>query len=157
MTAIPPLSPMIGSTERTLRALLGSQLAPAGLSFPEWTILVFLDGETVLTTEELITRQISSRVVPDEDATRATVNSLHTKGLIAPADDGDRAVRGALEVIRWVITPDGESVYRPLRETVSAITAEMYCGMPESDLEATYRTLREVARRASARLAAEES
>ena len=52
MTAT-PLTPVIGRAERTLQALLKHQLDRAGLTFPQWTMLVFLDGVTALPNSEL--------------------------------------------------------------------------------------------------------
>ena len=55
---------------------------------------------------------------------------------------------------RFATTAAGEAVYRPVRRTVSRIIDELYGDLPRADLEATRRTLAEVTRRASARMAA---
>jgi hypothetical protein len=49
MTTTPNLTRDIGQAERTMRALLERLLDEADLSFPEWTVLVFLDGAGPLT------------------------------------------------------------------------------------------------------------
>lgn len=58
-----------------MRALLERQLDEAGLSFPEWTVLIFLDGSGPLTLAELVRRQVDGRVAPEAEA-RAAVDGL---------------------------------------------------------------------------------
>ena len=152
MTTTPTLTRDIGHAERTMRALLERLLDEAGLSFPEWTVLNFLDGAGPLTRSELAQRQVDGRVVP-EAAARATVDGLRSRGLLAPADEAHGA-GGDGEDPRLSPTAAGEAVYRPVRRTVARITDELYSDLPAADLEATHRTLAEVTRRANARLAA---
>ncbi len=143
----PSLSRDIGQAERTMRALLERLLNEAGLSFPEWTVLVFLDGSGPLTSSELVRRQVDGRVL-SEAAARTAVDGLLSRGLLARADEA----RGAGEDPRLAPTAAGEAVYWPLRRRVSRITDELYGDLPLADLEATRRTLAEVTRRADARL-----
>ena len=81
----PVLTRDIGQAERTMRALLERLLDEAGLSFPEWTVLVFLDGAEPFTLSELVRRQVDGRVA-SEIAARAAVSGLRSRGLLAPAD-----------------------------------------------------------------------
>jgi len=130
-----------------MRALLGRLLDEAGLSFPEWTVLNFLDGAGPLARSELVRRQADGRVVP-EAAARATVDGLRSRGLLAPADE----LSGDGEDPLLVLAAAGEVVYRPVRRAVAGITDELYGDLPPADLEATHRTLAEITRRANARL-----
>lgn len=143
----PALTRHVGQAERAMRALLERLLDEAGLSFSEWTVLVFLDGAGPLALGELVRRQVDGRVAPEVEA-RAAVDGLLSRGLLVPADDSDG------EDPRLVPTAAGETVYRPVCRTVSRITDELYADLPRDDLEATRRTLTEIARRASVRLAA---
>ena len=155
MTTTPALARDIGQAERTMRALLEQLLDEAGLSFPEWTVLNFLDGAGPLARSELAQRQVKGRVVP-EAAARATVDGLQSRGLLAPADDAQGAgwADDVGEDPRLAPTAAGEAIYRPARRTVTRITDELYVDLPPADLEATDRTLAEVTRRANAWLAA---
>ncbi len=142
----------IGQAERAMRALLEQLLYEAGLSFPEWTVLNFLDGNGPLARSALAQRQVDGRVVP-EAAAWATVDGLWSRGLLAPADEVPGA-GGDDKDPRLAPTAAGEAAYRPVRQIVARITDDLYSDLPPADLEATHRTLAEVTRRANARLAA---
>jgi hypothetical protein len=142
MAPSPLLTRDIGEVERALRALLERLLAPAGLSFAEWTVLSFLDGAP-LDRAELVRRQLGGRVVADRAEAESTVDGLVSSGLVAPRSGGGLGLSDA-----------GEVRYRPVRQAVSRITDGLYRGLPAADLDATHRTLVEVARRAHVSLAA---
>jgi hypothetical protein len=150
---IPNLTRDIGQTERAMGALLGPLLEEAGLSFAEWTVLVFLGAAGPLTPDELVRRQVSGRVAPRAGA-RAAVDGLLSRGLLVPAGEG-HGTSGPGGDPRLALTADGEAAYRPVRRAVDRITDGLYGDLPPADLEATHRTLAEVARRANARLAAD--
>jgi hypothetical protein len=149
MTTTPALTRDIGQAERTLRALLERTLHESGLSFSDWTVLVFLDGAGLLAGSELIQRQVDGRVAP-EAAARTSVDGLRTSGLIATADEtagpAARSTEGGDPLL--TLTPAGQAVYQPVRQSVLRITGELYGDLAPADLEATHRTLAEVARRA---------
>lgn len=150
MTTQPaPLSRDIGQTERTLRALLDQVLDEADLSFPEWTVLFSLGAAGPLPRSELISRQVDGRVTSDDEA-EAVIAGLRSSGLVAPADQ--RA--GDDPDPRLALTETGEALYRPLWSTVSGISEEIHRGLSPADLDTTRRTLAELTRRATARLAA---
>ena len=154
MTTTAALTRDIGQAERTLRALLERTLNDSGLSFSDWTVLVFLDDAGLLAGSELIQRQVDGRVAP-EAAARTTVDGLRASGLIATADETDgpaaRSTEGEDPLL--TLTPAGQSVYQPVRQSVLRIMGEIYGDLPAADLEATHRTLAEVARRAHELLA----
>jgi DNA-binding MarR family transcriptional regulator len=154
MTTSPALTREIGQAERTLRALLERHLDQAGLSFPEWTVLVFLDTAGPLSAGELIQRQLDGHVA-SERAARAAIDRLRSAGLLRQAEevhgaevrDGDDPAR------RLVPTPAAEAVYRAVRQTVSGLTDQIFADLPLGDVEVTRRTLMAVIRRAGAQLA----
>lgn len=144
MTAASALPRDIGQAERGLGSLLEPLLSEAGLSFPEWTVLVFVDGTEPLSARELVDRQVAGRIASRKPA-QAAVDRLRSAGLLAAAGDADRLT----------LTPAGEATFRPVRRAVSDITDALVADLPPADLDATHRTLTEVAPRAAARAAAD--
>ncbi len=155
MLTIPNLTRDIGQAERTMRALLERLLDEAGLSFAEWTVLVFLDGAGPLNVGELVRRQVNGRVAPEAEA-RAAVAGLLSRGLLVPVDGigGAGAPGGDGEDPRLASTAAAQAAYLPVRRTVDRITGELYGDLPPADLEATHRTLAEITRRANTLLTA---
>jgi DNA-binding MarR family transcriptional regulator len=101
MQATPPLTRTIGKTERTLQAVLHRQLALAGLTFPEWTILTFL-GRGPLPRAEVVKLVEDGRIAASADA-QATIEAMIAKRLIS-AEGG-----------RLAVTEDGAALYAPVR------------------------------------------
>ena len=132
----PPLTRTIGATERTLRDLLDSRLATAGLSFPEWTVLVFLQSGAQMPVPGLLAQLAAGRI-----AAGAEADSL----LARMAAAGLLAVRS--ETVR--LTARGLETARPLLDEVGAITRDLEEGLDAADLAATRRTLAAIAHRAA--------
>lgn len=157
MTTTPPLTRDIGQAERAMGALLEPLLDQAGLSFPEWTVLVLLESDGPLPRRELIRRQVDSRLAPEAMA-RDTVDRLQSSGLVGEPDGArGRLSDGEDENPLLMTTAAGQDAYQPVRRAVSRITGELYGDMPPAELDATRRTLVEITRRANARLAAASS
>jgi hypothetical protein len=150
----PALTRDIGRAERAMRAVLEQLLDKADFSFPEWTVLVFLDGAGPLPRSELVRRQVDGRVAPEAEA-RAAVDGLRSRGLLALADVAHGA-GGSGDGGDPLLAPTaaGEAAYRPVRRAVDRVTGELFGDLSPADLGATHRTLTEVARRANVRLAA---
>src|ERR671916_2114314 len=114
MPTTPNLTRDIGQAERAMRALLERLLDEAGLLFAEWTVLVFLDGASTLTHDELVRRQVDGRVVTEAGA-RAAVDGLLRRGLLISADKpggvGREGVEG--EKPKLVLTAAREGGYPP--------------------------------------------
>jgi DNA-binding MarR family transcriptional regulator len=145
-SATPPTPPLltgrdIGAAARATSALLDPLLAEANLPFAQWTVLFTLAGTGPLTRSALVQRQADGLKVPESTA-QETVDGMVTAGLIAPTDDA-----------RLAPTVTGQAIYQPIRDEVNRIAVELYGDLPPADLETTRRTLEEVTRRASARLA----
>lgn len=159
VSSTPPLTRDIGEAERALRALLERQLAPARLSFPAWTVLVFLESAAPQTQAALVQRQLDGHVAPTRAAAQATIDHLFAAGLLTFADVSAASTPGggpvAAELRPLVRTPAGDAVFRPVRDAVARVTRSLFGDLPVNDLEATRRTLGEVARRAHALLAAD--
>jgi hypothetical protein len=137
---IPPLTQSVGSAERSMRELLERHLHDAGLSFPAWTALVFTNAAP-LTIEQITQRQISGHVVSGADETRQAIAKLTDTGLIA-ANGSDMLTH----------TEKGSALFNELSGKVKRITQALYGDLPIADLEATHRTLLEIAKRAGSLL-----
>lgn len=137
---IPPLTQSVGSAERAMRALLERHLQDAGLSFAAWTALVFTNAAT-LTLEQVAQRQISGHVVSGADETRQAIEQLTEAGLIA-ANEHDILTQ----------TDKGCAFFNELSGKVKTLTQTLFGDLPSADLEATHRTLLEIAKRANSLL-----
>jgi len=140
----PPLTQSVGSAERSMRAILERHLQFAGLSFSAWTILAFTSAAP-LTFEQVTQRQIDGHVVSGEDETRQSIQKLTEAGLMA-----------INESKLLTHTDKGSVLFKELSEKVKAITQALYGDLPISDLEATHRTMLEIARRANHILSSSE-
>lgn len=134
---IPPLTQSVGSAERSMRALLERHLQDAGLSFPAWTVLVFTNASP-LTVDQIAQRQISGHVVSSINGVRLEIDRLIQAGLIKASEGG------ALSH-----TDKGSALFNELSGKVKNITQSLYGDLPGADLEATHRTLLEIAKRAN--------
>lgn len=137
----PPLTRNIGTVEHSLQALLQKKLSEHGLTFPEWTTLVFVAGADRLTIVQLAQRLAHGHIAPETDA-NGIARALVDRGLLTIAD-------GAL-----TFTPAGRTVYVELRASVDELTSTLFDDLAPGDVETTRRVLDLVAQRASTLLAA---
>lgn len=138
----PPLTRSIGMAERAMRALLEHKLANARLSFAEWTVLVFLK-DSALPPEQVSQRQLSGHVVSDLAQGQQSLDTLLSRGLICTENPGGSLVQ----------TPGGAEVFKQLSEEIENMIGMLYGDLPITDLEATHRTVTEIAKRANALMA----
>lgn len=136
----PPLTRTIGATERTLRDLLDSRLATAGLSFPEWTVLVFLQSGAPMPVPGLLAQLAAGRIAAGAEA-NSLLARMAAAGLLSVRSDTAR------------LTARGLETARPLLDEVGAITRDLEEGLDAADLAATRRTLAAIAHRAADLLA----
>jgi hypothetical protein len=123
-----------------MRALLERYLREADLSFPAWTVLVFTNASP-LTIEQVRERQISGHVVSGADEARQAVDKLVETGLIVVNES---------DMFRH--TDKGSMLFKELSGKVKECTQALYGDLPSADLEATHRTLLEIAKRANSLL-----
>jgi len=138
----PPLSRSIGSAERAMSALLKRELASKHLSFVQWTALVFTNSAPILVAE-IVQRQLAGHVVANESEARHAVEDLIGLSLLTESTD---------KLLQH--TEEGRGLFTHLSKSVERITNALYGDLPQTDLEATHRTLLEVATRANKMLAA---
>ncbi|MBI3562075.1 MAG: hypothetical protein HY080_10215 [Gammaproteobacteria bacterium] len=132
----PPLTRSIGSAERAMRALLEQMLQGAHLSFAEWTVLAFTNTSP-LSSAQIVQRQISGHVVADTAQAQESIDNLLAAGLITANQDK-----------LLMHTNQGAAVFPPLSNEIETITRHLYGDLPIADLDATHRTLLEIATRA---------
>lgn len=137
---IPPLTQSVGSAERSMRALLERHLQGAGLSFPAWTVLVFTNASP-LSFEQIAQRQISGHVVSGVADARQAIDKLIETGLVT-SNESDMLIH----------TEKGSAIFKGLSGKVKDITQSLYGDLPGADLDATHRTLLEIAKRANSLL-----
>lgn len=137
----PPLTRSVGSAERSMRALLEQKLKSAHLSFAEWTALVFTSAAP-LKSGEVVQRQMAGHVVADAVGGQASIDGLVRVGLIAQNKDDDLAH-----------SEEGKALFARLSAEVEGIAGNLYGDLPIEDLNATHRTLIEIAGRAGKLLA----
>lgn len=134
---LPPLTRSIGSAERSLRELLEQKLKSANLSFPEWTVLVFTNGSP-MSSEQVVQREITGHVVANISNAQDSINHLISAGLISNNQNN-----------MLVHTEKGASIFMPLSTEIEGVTRSLYGDLPIADLDATHRTLTEIAKRAN--------
>lgn len=140
--ATPPLTRSIGSAERSMRALLDRELAHEGLSFSQWTALVFTSA-TPLSTQQIAQRQLAGHVVANESEAQAAVTDLLARDALSENAEG---------VLQH--SERGHALFLGVSAAVERITSALYGDLPQADLETTHRTLLEVSARANKLLAA---
>lgn len=133
---LPPLTRSVGSAERSMRALLEQKLGSANLSFAEWTALAFT-GAAPLSSSEVVQRQLAGHVIADAAGGQESIDSLVRAGLLAKSQG---------EVLAH--SEQGKALFARLSGEVEGITRSLYGDLPMEDLEATHRTLMEIAKRA---------
>lgn len=135
MTTEHPITRDLGKAERTLRGLLDSMIAPAGLNFPEWVALTMLAGSGPLSRQDLTIAIVQSKVATHEDATLIH-DSLEARGLIVNTN-GEMSNSKA-----------GEALYGSLKAKVDNTVSLLHADLSDSDLDATRRVLIELTNRA---------
>ncbi len=131
-----PLTQCIGLAERSMRALLECELQAGGLSFADWTVLVFT-GAAPCDAAELIRRQLDGHIVPDAADARKTIDRLVGASLIVRQEN------------LLVQSAKGTALFSGYSCRASELARVLYGDLPEADLVVTQRTLMEIATRAN--------
>jgi hypothetical protein len=125
---------VIGQAERATRAVLDELLDRLHIPFDQWVALHLAATDGSAGADRLASLQR----VPLA-AAEATVSALTAAGLLAP--DGSP-------------TAAGRARHAEIAAGIAEISARLYAGFPDADLETAGRVLTEVTSRARAQLAA---
>jgi DNA-binding MarR family transcriptional regulator len=124
-----------------MRALLEQELSRANLTFPQWTALVFT-STIPLPISQVFQRQLAGHVIATESEAQHSLSGMLSAGLLS--EDGVGTVSQ---------TDSGRELFASLSKAVDSFTSALYGDLPPADLEATHRTLLEIAARATKLLA----
>lgn len=126
---------LIGETEKTLSAVLRRHLQPAGLTESQWVTLRLADlGGAPASSADLAATVADRAHVVDA---RAVVSQLTDRGLLNGGS----------------LTAAGRMVLVDLQAAIAGDADPIWRGLPDDDVAAADRVLREVIRRARAVLA----
>lgn len=137
MSATQPITKLIGTAERTLQALLKSQLDRDGLSFEEWVVFNFVDGGKLVDSQQLLAALADGKVAEAADA-QDLLDSMVEKGLL------DASVGNVS------LTARARQVFEPVQIKVRGLVSSITQDIPEEDMAATHRTLSVLTERAAA-------
>ena len=145
MTTTPALYGRFGYTlafaERTLTAQLRQHLAERDVKPESWYALRLIAAQGPGLAREALTHELEGSRGLNADSTLELLARLQAEGLI----------RGDAELD---LTPEGEALYRSLRDYVAGPAAELLSQYDVGDVETTVRTLQAIAERAQAELVA---
>jgi DNA-binding MarR family transcriptional regulator len=133
------LTRTIGTTERTLQALLHNRLSAHGLSFPEWVILTQTVGD--LTREAMLTALRKGRVAEQQSA-EIVLAAAESRGLVTEHSG----------VMR--LTPAGGELFAAAKAAVGAATAQLFEGIGETEIALVREVLEQLTHRAESILSA---
>jgi DNA-binding MarR family transcriptional regulator len=141
MPDYPPLSTrLIGETESALGALLAPLLAEAGITFPQWVVLVLTAaGGPAVDREQLIARIADARKIDPAETAKA-ITELRERGALATGDG------------QVTLTGEGRAVHGQIQARVEEITARLF-DFPAEDLVTVGRVLATITARANSVLA----
>jgi hypothetical protein len=142
MSPTPPLTQVIGRTERALGPLMERVLAGTGGTFHEWVALNFTaaDGDGI-DRSQLIARLVDALKI-DDTAAEATVAEMADEGLL-------QTVSGSVVGL----ADAGRERHAAIRAAIEQTTAALYADLPADDLTTTARVLTTISDRADVQLA----
>ncbi len=145
MGTYPPLNTqVIGKTESALGALLAPVLAEAGLTFPQWLVLVTAtasDANGTAADRDQLVATIADARKTDPAEVEAAIGALVAAGAL---EAGSAQVR---------LTDAGRASHRQARARLEEITARLF-DFPAEDLAVAGRVLGTITERANAVLTA---
>jgi DNA-binding MarR family transcriptional regulator len=142
MSPTPPLTQVIGRTERALGPLMDRVLAGTGGTFHQWVALNFtaVDGDSI-DRSQLIAR-LANALQIDDTAAEATIAEMADEGLL-------QTVSGSVVAL----SDAGRERYARIRAATDQTSAPLYAGIPADDLATTRRVLTTISERADTQLA----
>jgi DNA-binding MarR family transcriptional regulator len=142
MPPAPPLTQLIGRTERALSPLMDRVLAGTGGTFHQWVALNFtaVNGDSI-DRGQLIAR-LANVLQIDDTAAEATIAGMADERLLQTASGSVVALSDA-----------GRERYAGIRAAIDQTTASLFADIPADDLATAQRVLTTVAERADTQLA----
>lgn len=134
---------VIGQAHYATRAVLERELAPAGVSFQQSLALNALAAEGGVAARADLVDRMTGALKVEEAPVRATLDELTAAGLLRELPAGGSGL---------ALTDAGRALQRRLADTVAAITARLYAGIPAEDMAVAGRVLTLVKQRADAEL-----
>jgi DNA-binding MarR family transcriptional regulator len=141
----PPLAPLIGQTENTLRAILNRQLAGTEVTYPQWTALILTAAAGGPVGHDQLTTGLAGALQADQVTAGSHIDALAASGLV-------QATPGPSSCI--ALTEAGQQLLSRVQKQTGEITQRLWGDLPAADLEATRRVLSTVLERAQAELKA---
>ncbi len=143
MTTTPALYGRFGYTlafaERTLTAQLRQHLAQRDVKPESWYALRLIAAEGPGLPREALSHELEGSRDLNAESTRELLARLEAQGLI----------HGGVQLD---LTPEGDALYRSLRDYIAVPAAELLSQFDAADVETTVRTLQAIAERAQAEL-----
>jgi DNA-binding MarR family transcriptional regulator len=142
MPPAPPLTQIIGRTERALSPLMDRVLAGTGGIFPQWVALTLTaaNGDGI-ERPQLIAR-LAGALQIDDTAADAVIGELADEQLLNTESDSVVALSDA-----------GRERHAAIRAAIDQIAAQLFAEIPADDEATTRRVLTTIADRADAQLA----
>jgi DNA-binding MarR family transcriptional regulator len=141
MTAYPPLSTqVIGKAESALGALLAPVLAEAGLTFPQWLVLVLATANGGAAGRGALVAAIADARKLDQAEVTTAIGALAATGDLE-ADDA-----------QVMLTGNGRARHQRVRARLDEVTTAIF-DLPADDLAVAGRILGVITERANAVLA----
>lgn len=134
---------VIGQAHYATRAVLERELAPAGVSFQQSLALNAVAAEGGVAARADLVDRMTGALKVEEAPVRATLDELTAAGLLRELPAGGSGL---------ALTDAGRALQRRLADTVAAITARLYAGIPAEDMAVAGRVLTLVKQRADAEL-----
>jgi DNA-binding MarR family transcriptional regulator len=142
MSSAPPLTQVIGRTERTLQALMDQVLAGAGGTFHQWVALTFTAGDGDGIERRQLIRRLAAALQIDDTGAEATIAGMAGEGLLQASGSA------------VVLSDAGRKRYAAIRAAIDQIAAPLFAGIPADDEAATRRVLTTISERADTQLRA---
>jgi DNA-binding MarR family transcriptional regulator len=140
---IPPLTQLIGQTEKTMNAILDRLLAGA-VSEPQWVALVLITGSGGTADRDEFTSRVAHALKADRQTAARHVGELASKGLVLTAPEAGSTV---------TLTEAGQHLVSRIRKQTGDVTGRLWGDLPQPDLDVAGRVLNTVLERAEAELA----
>jgi hypothetical protein len=140
----PPLTQLIGQTEKTMNAILDRLLAGA-VSEPQWVALVLITGSGGTADRDEFTSRVAHALKTDLETAEHHIGQLAAKGLVLrPPEAGTTTV---------TLTEAGQLLVSRIRKQTGDVTGRLWGDLPQPDLDVAGRVLSTVLERAEAELA----